>query len=220
MYSLTFLFTSYQKRQQTGGIAMRCHEKKTIRIKKNVTPFPKKRIEPRNTRKEKQAASSKLLILLPLQIFHHIPIRTSRVRLDLGDLGGGRAPVGEGANAELGHADAKELQKPRLAGIEDIALAADDVAALLLVGGVVGGVLEDDAALDHARGDAEAAQLGLDGVAHGHVVLGGDLAGGGHDGTPRDDEGPRRRDAGAREVHLAEGAEVRQERGRVAVREE
>lgn len=123
-------------------------------------------------------------------------------------------------DAELGHADAEELQEARLAGIEDVAGAADDVAPLLVVGGAVGGLLEHDLALDHARGDAEAAQLGLDGVAHGDVVLGGDLAAGGHDDAARDDELAGGGDAGAREVHLAQLAEVGEEGGRGAVREE
>lgn len=52
-------------------------------------------------------------------------------------------------DAELAEADAEELQQPRLARVQDVALLADDVA---LAGAAL--VAEDDLALDHAGGDA------------------------------------------------------------------
>lgn len=160
-----------------------------------------------------------LLVVIILQTLH-IPARAGGVRSDLGDLGGGGGPVGEHADAELGHADAEELEEAGLAGVEDVAGAADDVAARVFPRGAVGGVAEHDLALDHARGHAEAAQLGLEGVAEGHVVLGGHLAGRGHDHAPGHDELARRDRARAREVHLAEIREVRLQRRRGPVREQ
>lgn len=157
-----------------------------------------------------------VIVVQPL----HVPARAGGVRVDLGDLAGGGGPVGEHVDAELGHADAEELEEPRLAGVEDVAGAADAVAARVVGVGAVGGFAEDDAAFHHAGGDAEAAELGLEGVAEGHVVLGGDLAGRGHDDAAGHDEVAGRDGAGAREVGAAEVREVGLQRGRGPVREE
>lgn len=114
--------------------------------------------------------------------------------------------IRQNLDLELAQAHVKHLEQSRLAGVEDVALLADDVGLALAVL-----VAEDDAAFDHARGDAEPAQLRLQGVLEGDVVLGGDLAGGGVDDARGDAEGAGRGDAGARKVDEREAVKVGQD---------
>lgn len=76
---------------------------------------------------------------------------------------------------------------------------------------------EDDLALDHARGDTEAAQLGLQGMAQGHVVLGGYLAARAVDVAGGDGEAAGRDGAGARKVGRRHVGQVLLQRRRVPV---
>lgn len=123
--------------------------------------------------------------------------------LDLCDLPAGRRPVRSDVHGELAQTDAEQLQQPRLPRVEQVALLADGVALAAAV------LLADhDLAADHARGHAQPAELGLDGVAHGDVVLGGHLAARAHDLAGRDGDGARGVGAGARKVGEVERREV------------
>ena len=140
-----------------------------------------------------------------------------RRHVELRHLARRRAPVGHQLDLELAEADAEELEQPRLPRVEDLALLADGVPFARLAR-LVGP--EHDLALDHARRHAEPAELGLQGVRHGHVVLGGDLASRGVDDAGGHGEGAGRLGAGARKVDLGERLEVGGDLGGVAVGEE
>lgn len=138
-----------------------------------------------------------------LVILLHL-LSTSLTRLlQLSNLPARRAPVGQQLNAELAQADAEQLQQPRLPRIQRLALLADNVVVAL-----AGLVAEADLALDHAGGHAKAAELGLERVGDGHVVLGGDLATGRVQGTGGDGDGSGGDRAGARKVDLCQVDEV------------
>lgn len=128
-------------------------------------------------------------------------------RVDLRDLARGRAPVSQDLDLELAQAHVKHLEQPRLSRVEDLALLADDIRLALAVL-----VAEDNLALDHARGDTQAAQLGLEGVLERNVVLGGDLAGGGVDDARGDGEAAGGDGAGARKVDERQVVKVFQDR--------
>lgn len=133
------------------------------------------------------------------------------------DLAGGGGPVGAHGDGELAEANAEELEQTGLAGVEDVAGAAD------LVGGGAGAAVllaEHDLAAHHARGHAEAAQLGLERVAERHVVGGRHLAARRHDGALGDREGPRRRRARPRKVGRRHRRQLRQHPRRLPVRQQ
>lgn len=104
---------------------------------------------------------------------------------------------------ELAQALIKKLQQPRLPRVEDLSLLADGIPLA-----PANLIPQDDFPPDHARGHAEAPQLGLDGVAQRHVVLGGDGPARGVDDARGDDEVARGDGARAREVDGGEGPEV------------
>lgn len=119
-------------------------------------------------------------------------------------------------DGELGQADAEQLEQAGLAGVEGLALLADGIAP------VAGPVLlaDDDLAAHHARRHAEPAQLRLNRVAQGDVVLGGDLAARRHDVAGRNPERAGRDGAGAGKVGKVERGQVRQHGFRVPVGQE
>ena len=157
-----------------------------------------------------------------LNVLHPTHTLTPTILIDNGDLAGRGAPIRPNGDAELAHADAEQLQEPRLAGIEDVALAADDEALGPVGVAGLGPRLQHDPALDHAGGDVQPPQLRLQRVAERHVVLGRHLAPRAVHRPPRDRERPRRHRPRPREVHLAlrERPQVRHDGRRVPVREE
>ncbi|KAL2260707.1 hypothetical protein VTK26DRAFT_5223 [Humicola hyalothermophila] len=182
----------------------------------------------------KQPSSLVIVVILPI-LLHLIPhliaaaaaavllprLQPRLARLQLGHLARGGAPVGQQVDAELAHADAKQLEQARLPRVERLAGAADGVAlALHRPAGVGVPAAQAHLAPDHARRHPQAPQLGLERVRHRHVVLGGHLAARRVDDPRRHRDGARRDAAGARKVDVGEGGEVGDDGGRVAVREE
>lgn len=111
-------------------------------------------------------------------------------------------PLSLKIDLELGRSHTKHLQDGSLPGVQRLALSANGEALLAL------GQLEHDLTLHQTSGDAQFAHGGLNGVADGLILVGGDLATAGSDQTIGESERAGGHGTGTGKVRGAEVFEV------------